>query len=118
MSEEPKKRPTHTTAFLTYDVGRATFYDDPAIDAVVTTLVAMGSEVWSAQRRIKLLETVLTKQGISLDDVDSYKPTQEEETAWRAQRDEFIRRVYGALEKTGGEHAKYGAGMDSLRQEG
>ncbi|MEP0189923.1 MAG: hypothetical protein ABJP70_00375 [Erythrobacter sp.] len=118
MAKDSQKSSDHTTDFLTYDVGRATFYDDPAIDAVVTTLVAMGSEVWSAQRRIKVLETVLAKKGISLDEVDSYKPSEKEEAAWRTQRDEFIRRVYGALEKTGGKHAKYGAGMDSLRQEG
>ena len=112
------ERATHTTDFLAYEVDRAVFFDHPAIDALVTTIVAMGSEVWSAQRRIKVLESVLKGQGLSLDIVDQYQPTDEEETAWRAQRDEFIKRVYGALEQSGGPRTSYGPGMDNLRQEG
>ena len=118
MPTQDDKRETHTTDSLAYEVERAVFFDHPAMDALVTSVVAMGSEVWSAQRRIKVLESVLKEQGISLDLVDKYQPKDEEETAWRAERDQFIRRVYGPLQQTGAAQTKYGTGMDSLRQEG
>lgn len=116
MASQKSKHETYTTDFLAYDIEKVDFFDHPAIDALVTSIVAMGSEVWSAQRRIKVLESVLTGQGISLDLVNQYQPTADEETAWRAQRDDFIKRVYGSLERTGEARKKYGAGMDSLRQ--
>lgn len=118
MAKQDGKHETHTTDFLTYDVEKVDFFDHPAIDALVSSVVAMGSEVWSAQRRIKVLESVLTNQGISLHQVNQYQPTAEEEKAWRAQRDEFIKRIFEPLEKTGEARTKYGAGMDSLRQGG
>ncbi|WP_321326135.1 hypothetical protein [uncultured Parasphingorhabdus sp.] len=118
MVSKNGKHETYTTDFLSYDVEKAAFFDHPAIDALVSSIVAMGSEVWSAQRRIKVLESVLTSQGISLEKVNQYQPTAEEEKAWRVQRDQFIKRVYGSLEKTGEARTQYGAGMDSLRQGG
>lgn len=118
MASEDSKRETYTTDYLAYDIDKVDFFDHPAIDALVSSMVAMGSEVWSAQRRIKVLESVLTGQGLSLELVNKYEPTAEEEAAWRVQRDEFIKRVYGSLEKTGEARTKYGAGMDSLREEG
>ncbi|MEP0392992.1 MAG: hypothetical protein ABJ205_11405 [Erythrobacter sp.] len=118
MPTNNSNRLEHTTDSLAYEVERAVFFDHPAMDALVTSFVAMGSEVWSAQRRIKVLESVLKDQGVSLDLIDEYQPTDEETTAWRTERDQFIRRVYGALEQTSAATAKYGPGMDSLRQEG
>ncbi|MEP2736583.1 MAG: hypothetical protein ABJP34_09810 [Erythrobacter sp.] len=118
MPTKNNNRENHTTDSLAYEVERAVFFDHPAMDALVTSFVAMGSEIWSAQRRIKVLESVLKNQGISLDLINEYQPTDEEATAWRAERDQFIRRVYGALEQTGKPQAKYGPGMDSLRQKG
>lgn len=118
MASQNGKRATYTTDFLAYDIEKVDFFDNPAIDALVTSIVAMGSEVWSAQRRIKVLESVLTGQGLSLELVNQYQPTAEEEKAWRVQRDEFIKRVYGSLERTGEARTKYGPGMDSLRQGG
>ena len=118
MAEQDGTHETHTTDFLAYDVDKATFFDHPAIDAMVTSIIALGSEVWSAQRRIKVMESVLSEQGISLAKVDRYEPTAEEETAWRAQRDQFIKRVYGSIERAGDASMPYGAGMDVLREEG
>lgn len=118
MPSNQGDRETHTTDFLAYDVDKTVFFEHPAIDAIVTSMVAMGSEVWSAQRRIKVLESVLTGQGLSLDMVNQYQPTADEEAAWREQRDQFIKRVYGSLERAGDAQTEYGAGMDSLRQEG
>ncbi len=118
MPTKDNNRENHTTDSLAYEVERAVFFDHPAMDALVTSFVAMGSEVWSAQRRIKVLESVLKEQGVSLDKINQYQPTDEEVTAWRTERDQFIRRVYGSLEQSGKAQTKYGPGMDSLRQEG
>lgn len=118
MATNDDKRETHTTDFLKYDVESISFYDNPTIDALVSSVVALGSEVWTTQRRMKILEAVLISNGLSTDLVDQYEPSSEEAATWKAQRDQFIRRVYGSLQHGGKKMTEYGPGMDILRERG
>ena len=45
------ERPTHTADFIESDVERAVFLGNPVLDNMMTSLIALGSEVWSGRRR-------------------------------------------------------------------
>ena len=53
------ERPTYTTEFLKTDVDKVTFYKDPMIDNIVTSILALGSEIWANQRRTLVVEILL-----------------------------------------------------------
>lgn len=111
-------RPTHASDFIEYDIDNVVFYDNPVLDNLMTTVIALGSEVWSTKRRVKILESVLAKQGISKDLVESYTPTEEEESAWRSERDQFIEKTYGGLKRGGNDSIAYGSDLEKNRNRG
>lgn len=75
------------------------FLRDAALDNVMSTVIALGSEFWALQKRMNVVETLLEEKGtVSKDMIESYRPTEEDQAAWEEQRDRFIKRVYGFLE--------------------
>ena len=70
---------------------------DARLDAVMTAVVALGSELWTAKRRMKVVERLLAEQGVSQEDIESYQPTREETAQWNADRDLFISALFGHL---------------------
>lgn len=118
MPPTDNDRPTHASDFIEYDIDNVVFYDNPVLDNLMTTVIALGSEVWSTKRRVKILESVLAKQGVPKDLVESYIPTDEEETAWRSERDQFIEKTYGALKRGGKDSIAYGADLEKSRSRG
>ncbi len=115
MPSDDSNRKTHTSDFIKYDIDNVVFYENPVLDNLMTTVIALGSEVWTTKRRVKILESVLAKQGVSKDLVESYVPTPEEETAWRSERDQFIEKTYGALKRGGDEAIAYGLDLEKSR---
>lgn len=113
-----KDRPTHASDFIEYDIDNVTFYDNPVLDNLMTTVIALGSEVWTTKRRVKILESVLAKQGVPKDLVESYIPTEEEEVEWRSERDRFIEKTYGALKRGGNDSIAYGTDLEKSRNRG
>lgn len=113
-----KERSTHTSDFIEYDIDNVTFYDNPILDNLMTTVIALGSEVWTTKRRVKILESVLAKQGVPKDLVESYIPTEDEEAEWRSERDQFIEKTYGALKRGGKDSIAYGMDLEKKRSWG
>ena len=69
---------------------------------MMTAMIALGSEVWANRRRMKIIEALLEKKGsVTAEMIETYMPTEEEETAWQAERDQFIKATFGALTRAG-----------------
>ena len=83
MNKEVKNNKTHRNDSIppqTPDV----FLGNPVLDNVMSSVIALGSEFWSLQRRMNIIE--------------SFQPSKEETALWDIQRDRFIKRVYGFLQ--------------------
>jgi hypothetical protein len=93
---------TYTTDFIKSDTDRAVFLGNAVMDDMMTALIALGAETWAVRRRAKITEMLFEKNGkISRDMVEQYMPTADEERLLRAERDEFIRDIYGHFARGG-----------------
>jgi len=94
-------RPTYASDFIPSDVERAVFLGNPVLDNMMTSLIALGAEVWSNRRRMKVVEALLAEKGITSEMVEQYMPSAEEEAAWQKDRDRFIDLTYSPLLREG-----------------
>lgn len=71
---------------------------DPHVDNLMSALMHMGAEHWTLRRRMLVIEKFLD-EGRIVDrvQIDAYMPDPAERTAWDAERDAFIDRVFGVL---------------------
>jgi len=91
-------RKTYTHDFFKSDTDHAVFLGNPLMDDVMTTLVALGAEVWAGRRRVRIIELLMEKKGaVTKDMVEAYVPTAEEEAELQAERDAFIKIAYGHM---------------------
>ena len=90
--------PGYTADFIKSDTDQATFMADPALDHMMTALVSISTELWVQARRTKITERLLEDHGkVTREMIEGYKPSAEEEAAWRAERDAFIERTFGSI---------------------
>ena len=95
------ERPTFASDFIKSDVEQAVFLGNPVLDNLVTSLVAVCSELWANRRRTRILESLLAEKGISHEMIEGYLPSEQEEAAWQAERDHFIEMALGPLMREG-----------------
>ena len=90
--------PGYTADFIKSDTDQATFMKDPAMDHLMTALVSISTEIWVQARRMKIVERLLEDHGkVTREMIEGYRPSAEEEAAWRAERDSFIERTFGSI---------------------
>lgn len=94
-------RPTYASDFIKSDVEKAVFLGNPILDNMVTTMIAVCSELWANRRRTRVLERLLAEKGISQEMIEGYLPSESEEAEWRAERDRFIEMAFGPLLREG-----------------
>ena len=71
------------------------FFDDPAIDQMMTFLVELATEVSVVFDRVDTVERLLeTKGTVTRQDIESYRPPAEVEAQRTARRSEFLKRVF------------------------
>ena len=80
---------------------------EPMTDNLVTSMQAMGAEVWTLWRRIRVMERLLEEKGISHASIENFIPTEADAVEWKKERDAFIVRTIGPLSREG--HLKVGA---------
>lgn len=97
MATPESTRPTYVAEAIPSDVLNSTFLGNPVLDNVVSCMIAMSAEMWSTKRRLKVLEAVLAKQGITQDKIEKFVPTAEQTREWEAERDRYIDLVMGPL---------------------
>ncbi|MFT7287760.1 MAG: hypothetical protein ACI87W_001875 [Halieaceae bacterium] len=91
------ERETYVSPPVPYDFGAQEPLGNPALDNVMTCLIAMGAEMWATRRRLSALEAVLEENGIPASAVSSYVPSDEQEAEWNAERDRFIQMALAPL---------------------
>ena len=59
------ERPTYASDFIKADVEQAVFLGNPILDNLVTSMVAVCSELWATKRRTMVIERLLAEKGIT-----------------------------------------------------
>jgi hypothetical protein len=91
-------RPTYAVDYIPGDTRQGVFLGSPAFDASVRLSVVMGSEAWAAKRRLKIVESIVAKNIVpTAARIEAYIPTADEEKAWSAERDQFIKDHFTGL---------------------
>ncbi|MFL2769704.1 MAG: hypothetical protein ACJZ9F_01710 [Rhodospirillaceae bacterium] len=74
---------------------RSVFFDDPAIDQMMTFIVELSAEVSVVFDRLDTMEQLLDEKGtISRDDIEAYRPNEAVESARNARREAYLKRVF------------------------
>lgn len=73
---------------------RSHFFDDPAIDQMMTFILELMAEVSTLHDRLETVERLLDEKGsIRREDIEAYRPTDAVEAERAAWRQAFIERV-------------------------
>jgi hypothetical protein len=74
------------------------FFDNPAIDNLISVTLELGAELWVQRERSRVLEKLLAEKGLVTSElIEAYQPTAEETAAAKAERDAFVNRLFGAF---------------------
>lgn len=104
--EKPKEFKSAVDGFIDADSGNISLFPEQVVDNMMHVLVAIGAELWTTRRRMLTLEKVLEKVGVSTEDVEKYLPDDDTQAGWAEERNIFIKRTFGALERRGGANDK------------
>lgn len=101
MSNPDTKRETFAAEAIPSDVKNSVFLGNPAVDNLVSCMIAMGTELWATKRRLKVIEAVMAKTGVTPEMIEKYAPTDQERADWERDRDRFIELTLGSLANAG-----------------
>jgi len=74
---------------------RSIFFDDPAMDQMMTFILELSAEVSVLYDRVDTVERLLdTKGTINRDDIESYDPGETVESERMERRDSYLKRVF------------------------
>ena len=90
-------RPTYAVDAIPSDVKSSVFLGNGMLDNVVSSLIAMGTELWATKRRLKVVEAVMAEKGVTPEMIEQYMPSDAQNAAWEADRDRFIDLAFGPL---------------------
>lgn len=108
MAKLKTTRPTYTADAIPSDITDAVYLGNPVLDNLVSTVIAMGSEMWETKRRLKVVEALLEEKGVTAEMIEKYEPTAAQVAAWEADRDSFIDLAFGPLAHPGRKSFKTG----------
>jgi hypothetical protein len=74
------------------------YFDDPALDRLVTTTLQLAAEVQVLRDRQRALEGVLKRRGLDLAaEIEAWEPEPSERAEHDAEQDRYVRAVLGPL---------------------
>ena len=74
------------------------FFEDPAMDRLVTATLSLAAEVQVLRDRQQALEGVLRRRGLDLAaEIEAWEPDEAERSALEAEQDRYVRAVLGPL---------------------
>jgi len=80
--------------------GRPLFFDDPAVDKLVSMLLALSGEVWVLRERLAAIEGVAgASRAFTTGDVESYEFSAVEAEQLARLRQEFIGNLFRVLDE-------------------
>lgn len=108
MAKLKTTRPTYTADAIPSDITDAVYLGNPVLDNLVSTVIAMGTEMWETKRRLKVVEALLEEKGVTSEMIEQFVPSEEQTAAWEADRDSFIDLAFGPLAHPGRKSFKTG----------
>ena len=97
MTAPAKNRPTYTVEAIPTDVTNGVLLGNASVDKLVSCMIAMGTELWATQRRLKVIEALMAQKGITPAMIEQYVPSAEEAAAWEKDRDRFVDLTFSPL---------------------
>lgn len=74
------------------------FFEHPVIDNLVTITLELGAELWVQKERMRVMEAILAEHGvITRETLERHRDSPEESARVQAERDAFVKRLYGIL---------------------
>ena len=102
MATSESGRKHYTADFIKSDTDQAVFLGNPLMDDMMTSIIALGAEVWANRRRTRIIELLMEKEGaVTQEMIEAYVPTEDEEAQLRKERDAFIQITYGHIARDG-----------------
>jgi hypothetical protein len=92
-----KKRETYTVEPIPTDIKNGVLLGDPSVDKLLSCMIALGTELWATQRRLKVIEAVMATKGITPAMIEQYMPSAEEAAAWEQDRNRFVDLTFSPL---------------------
>ena len=87
--------------------GRKYFFQDPATDALLASLLKLMAEHWVVRERLMSLESVVLRKGIlSREEIDDFEPDADQAADWAVANAELIRKVLAPFQELGEEEKK------------
>ena len=84
--------------------GRKYFFQDPATDALLASLLKLMAEHWVVRERLMSLEALIESKGLlTREEIEQFEPDAEQAGAWAAANAEMIRKVLAPFEEMGEE---------------
>jgi len=84
--------------------GRKYFFQDPATDALLASLLKLMAEHWVVRERLMSLETLILGKGLlTREEIEEFEPDAEQAGAWAEANAEMIRKVLAPFEELGEE---------------
>ena len=84
--------------------GRKYFFQDPATDALLASLLKLMAEHWVVRERLMSLETLILGKGLlTREEIEEFEPEAEQAGAWATANAEMIRKVLAPFEELGEE---------------
>ncbi len=98
MASKGKKPLGAESDYLKGDTDNMVMLGHPMIDSLMKIVIALGAEMWSGQKRVKIIESLLASEGkVTPEMIERYVPTEEEEAQWAADRKAMVERVYSVM---------------------
>jgi hypothetical protein len=98
MSKADDGSKSHTVDAIPVEADNFVFLENQVLDSLVSSVLELSAEVWTLKRRSLFTEALLESKGlVTKQDIETYSPSPAETEAWAAQRDRFVRRIYGAF---------------------
>ena len=86
--------------FIKGDFDNMVMLGHPMIDSLMQVVIALGAEIWSGQKRVKIIEQLLATEGkVTPEMIEQYVASEEEEAQWAAEREEMVDRVYRVMSR-------------------
>ncbi len=99
-------RQTYAAPFVAADYDAAVFTSAegmaPTVDAIYTSMMALGANVWAIQRRMRIMEILMEKNGkVTREMLEQYMPTAEEKEQLAKERNSFVAEMYAPFKTMG-----------------
>ena len=79
---------------------RPTYLSDPTSEKILAMLMALAGEVSVMRDRMETMERLSEKHGVfSLEDIENYVPSEQEQAARKTRRAEYLQHIFRAVQE-------------------